>query len=81
MDTFGTGLQIDPLDQQLAANLRGDFEEGWRLSQLLFRERPTDDRAMFNRGWHYMHQGDLQKGFEAFEAGRRIGVFLSLIHI
>lgn len=75
MDTFGTGLQIDPLDQQLAANLRGDFEEGWRLSQLLEQERPFDDRAMFNRGWHYMRQGDLVKGFEAFEAGRREKVF------
>lgn len=75
MDTSGFGLQLDLLDQQLAANLRGDFEEGWRLSQLLEKERPQDDRAMFNRGWHYMHQGDLQKGFEAFEAGRREGVF------
>jgi hypothetical protein len=75
MEMKQPNIQLDILDQQLAANLRGDFNEGWRLSQLLERERPNDDRALFNRGWHYMHQGNLHKGFEAFEGGRRQKVF------
>lgn len=75
MESFGNGIQLDLLDRQLAANLRGDFEEGWRLSQLLLEERPDDKRAAFNRGWHYMYHGDLQKGFACFESGREIGVF------
>jgi len=69
------GIQLDPLDQQLAANLRGDFEEGWRLSQLLEKERPQDDRAAFNRGWMEMWRGNLLKGFELIERGRRAEVF------
>ena len=69
------GLQLDPLDQQLAANLRGDFEEGWRLSKLLEKERPNDDRAAFNRGWMEMWRGNLLKGFELIERGRRAEVF------
>src|SRR3989344_5633541 len=70
-----SGLQLDPLDQQLAANLRGDFEEGWRLSQMLERVRPTDDRAAFNRGWMEMWRGNLLRGFELMEGGRRAEVF------
>ncbi len=69
------GLQLDPLDQQLAANLRGDFEEGWRLSQLLEKDRPQDDRAAFNRGWMEMWRGNLLKGFELIERGRKAEVF------
>lgn len=66
---------IDPLNLQLAAGLRGDFAEGWRLAQLLERERPEDDRAAFNRGWYYLMRGDLQKGMELMDRGRRIAVF------
>lgn len=65
----------DYLDLQLAASLRGDFDEAWRLSQILEQVRPNDDRAAFNRGWHYMRRGDLIKGFELTERGRVAGVF------
>src|SRR3989344_4564020 len=71
----GLGIQLDPLDQQLAANIHGDFEEGWRLSQMLERMRPNDDRAAFNRGWMEMWRGNLLKGFELMEGGRRAEVF------
>ncbi len=60
------------LDQQLAAGLRGDFVEGWRLAQLL----PKDDpRATFNRGWYLLQQGKLLEGHKMLDAGRGINVF------
>lgn len=68
-------MRLDALDLQLSANLQGDFEEGWRLSKLLEKERPNDHRAAFNRGWHYLRNGDLQKGFELIDRGRLVEVF------
>ncbi len=66
---------IDPLNLQLAAGLRGDFAEGWRIAQELERERPQDPRAAFNRGWYYMWRGDLQEGMRLMDLGRSISVF------
>ncbi len=68
-------MQKDLLDQQLEANLHGNFEEGWRIAQILERERPNDNRAAFNRGWHYLARGDLQKGMDLMDRGRYEGVF------
>lgn len=70
-----SNIQVDPLDAQLAASIVGDHEEAWRLAQILERERPEDNRAAFNRGWHYMLRGDLLKGFELTERGRLEGVY------
>ena len=66
---------IDLLNLQLAAGLRGDFTEGWRIAKILEEERPRDDRAAFNRGWYVLQQGDLQKGMELMDRGRTISVF------
>lgn len=63
------------LDQQLNANIRGDFKRGWELSEELWRMDPTDDRTAFNRGWHLLAQGDLQGGMALIDRGRRINVF------
>ncbi len=61
-----------PLDLQLAAGLRGDFDEGWRIAKGL----PQDDpRAMFNRGWYLLRQGKLQEGYRLLDAGRALNVF------
>ncbi len=68
-------MQKDLLDQQLDANLHGNFEEGWRIAQILEHERPNDNRAAFNRGWHYLSRGDLQKGMDLMDRGRYEGVF------
>ena len=38
-------MKIDLLDQQLAASVRGDIEEAWRMAQILERERPHDRRG------------------------------------
>ena len=66
---------MDLLDQQLQANLRGDFEKGWELAQILERERPNCNRCAFNRGWHYLQQGKFQEGFELLDCGRWERVF------
>ena len=66
---------IDLLNLQLAAGLRGDFKEGWRLAKILEEERPGDARCAFNRGWYEMMHGDLQKGMELMDLGRTISVF------
>src|SRR3989338_7090270 len=66
---------IDLLNLQLAAGLRCDFVEGWRLAKILEEERPGDARCAFNRGWYEMMRGDLQKGMELMDLGRTIAVF------
>jgi len=63
------------LDQQLAAGLRGDYEEGWRIAQILEKETPNDPRASFNRGWYFLNQGKLLEGQELLDSGRCINVF------
>lgn len=68
-------MQIDLLDQQLAAGLRGEFDDAWRIAQILEKDRPNDDRAAFNRGWYVMRNGDLHGGFALLERGRRAEVF------
>ena len=66
---------LHPLDEQLAAGLRGDFERGWELAQELERLSPACNRAAFNRAWYYMMRGDLLKGLELLDRGRWEKVF------
>lgn len=66
---------MHPLDLQLNANIRGNFAEGWRLSEMMWKEDPADNRVAFNRGWHLLAQGDLQGGMELIDRGRWINVF------
>ncbi len=66
---------MHPLDLQLTANIHGDFETGWRLSEEMWRADPTDHRVAFNRGWHVLRQGDLQGGMALIDRGRWINVF------
>jgi len=66
---------MDLLDKQLQVGLKGDFEEAWRIAQILEKERPQCNRAAFNRGWYVLSHGDLQKGFELLDRGRWEGVF------
>lgn len=58
------------LDQQLAAGLRGDFEEGFRIAKELEKKFPDNHRAAFNRAWYLMMQGELLKGLECLSRGR-----------
>jgi hypothetical protein len=61
-----------PIDLQLEAGLRGDFETGWRIAK---KADPTDNRAMFNKGWYLLRQGKLLEGMKLMDQGRFEGVF------
>lgn len=63
------------IDQQLNLMIRGRFEDGWKIAQELHRIDPTNPRALFNRGWFLIHQGNFQEGFQCLEYGRGLGVY------
>ena len=75
LDTPRTKPVMSDLDLQLAASTIGDFAEGWRLAQKMERETPNDCRAAYNRGWYYLRQGQIQKGYQLMDKGRLAGVF------
>ena len=74
LETPRTTPELHALDLQLAASTTGDFQEGWRLAQLE-AEEPTNHRAAYNRGWYYLRQGQIQKGYQLMDRGRVAGVF------
>lgn len=63
------------IDQQLDLMIRGRFEDGWKLSEMLHQENPKDLRHLFNRGWFLINKGDLQGGFQCLESGRYLSVY------
>lgn len=75
LDEPRTKPELHDLDLQLAASTMGDFAEGWRLAQKLESEEPTNHRAAYNRGWYYLRQGQIQKGYQLMDRGRIVGVF------
>ena len=75
LDRPRTVPELHDLDLQLAASTMGDFAEGWRLVQKLESEEPTNHRAAYNRGWYYLRQGLIQKGYQSMDRGRIVGVF------
>jgi len=75
LETPRTTPELHDLDLQLAASTVGDFEEGWRIAQKLEREEPNNYRAAYNRGWYYLRQGQIQKGYQLMDKGRLVGVF------
>lgn len=75
LDTPRTMPDIHALDLQLAASTIGEFQEGWRLAQQLEAEEPNNHRAAYNRGWYYLRQGQIQKGYQLMDRGRMASVF------
>lgn len=63
------------IDQQLNLMIRGRFDEAWRISEKLEKIDPSNLRHKFNRGWHLIHQGKLQEGFQLLDSGRFINVY------
>jgi hypothetical protein len=63
------------IDQQLNLMIRGRFDEAWKISEDLEHNYPEDPRAKFNRGWHLIHQGKFQEGFQCLEYGRPLNVY------
>lgn len=70
-----THPELQPLDHMLTAGLRGDFAEGWRISEEIQANDPKNNRAAFNRGWYLLQQGKIQEGYRLLERGRLEGVF------
>jgi hypothetical protein len=75
LDTPRTVPDLHDLDIQLAASKVGDFAEAWRLCQKIEVDEPDNNRAAFNRGWYYLHQGKIQKGYQLLDRGRLAAVF------
>ena len=75
LDTPRTLPEINDLALQLAASKCGDFVEGYRLGQKIEKEEPDNHRAAYNRGWYLLHQGQIQKGYQLMDRGRKVGVF------
>lgn len=75
LETPRTTPELHALDLQLAASTTGDFQEGWRLAQQLEADEPNNHRAAYNRGWYYLRQGQIQKGYQLMDRGRVAGVF------
>lgn len=75
LDKPRTAPELHDLDLQLAASTIGDFSEGWRIAQKLEAEEPGNHRAAYNRGWYYLRQGQIQKGYSLMDRGRIVGVF------
>lgn len=75
LDTPRTTPELHDLDLQLTASKMGNFAEGWRLCQKIEADEPNNPRAAYNRGWYYLHQGQIQKGYQLMDKGRIVGVF------
>lgn len=76
------------IDQELQCMLKGDFEQGWEISQQLEQigpDRIKDPagnlnkemwlRHCFNRGWFLLQQGDFQAGSQLCESGRFLNTY------
>jgi len=73
-DNARTMPELDDLDLQVASGKIGDFVEGWRLSEKLNEERPTDHRAAYNRSWYLLRQEDIKNGYKEMDRGRYCGI-------
>lgn len=73
-DNQRTLPELDDLDLQKAAGKMGSFAEGWKLSEKLNTERPTDHRAAYNRSWYLLRQGKIAEGYKQMDRGRYCGI-------
>ncbi len=75
LDRPRTTPELHDLDLQLTASKMGNFAEGWQLAQKIEKDEPNNHRAAYNRGWYLLRQGQIQKGYQLLDRGRRAGVF------
>jgi hypothetical protein len=66
---------MQPIDLQLEAGKRGDFQKAREIGELLAKEEPDNDRAAYNRGLYALMDGKLQEGMELLSRGRNEKVF------
>lgn len=75
LDTPRTSAPITDLDVQHKLAITGHFEDAWEFCKKIEKEEPHNYRASYNRGWFYLRQGQIQKGYQLMDTGRIIGVF------
>lgn len=64
-----------PLDLQLEAAKRGDFEKARAIAAILEKAEPNNNRAAYNRGLYVLMDGNLQEGMNLLARGRFENVF------
>lgn len=64
-----------PLNMQLYAVKKGDFEMAWMISEYLRIIAPENHRAAYNRGLYLMMQGHLLEGMKHLARGRFVNAF------
>jgi hypothetical protein len=64
-----------PLDLQLEASKRGDFEKAKAIAAVLEKTEPDNNRAAYNRGLYVLMDGNLQEGMRLLTRGRFENVF------
>ncbi len=63
------------LDLQLLLSIQGKHDEAQRINDIALEADPNDVRAIFNRGWMQLREGDFSKGIENMNAGRLVNVW------
>lgn len=66
---------IKDLDLQLKYALMGEFEKSIELVNKIEKEKPSSNRAAFNRAWFKIRDGKLLEGHQLLDRGRLEGVF------
>jgi hypothetical protein len=64
-----------PIDLQMEANLRGDFDKAKAIGKKILDATPDNDRVAFNYGWNLLADGKLKEGLGYIHRGRWEGVF------
>lgn len=70
-----TSAKKDALDLQTQLAIQGKVEEAEELCDIIYKLRPTDNRAAYNRGWYAFRKGNLEEGFSLLDRGRKEGLF------
>jgi hypothetical protein len=74
--TFWDSTVVKPkkdIEIQLQLSLEGKMEEAKYYLDKMEREKPSCDRAAFNRGWYKMQEGKLLEGHRLLDRGRNEG--------
>lgn len=63
------------LDLELLCSTQGRHKEAEELNRKALKENPDDHRALYNKGWDLIRNGDLLEGYRHLRYGRQIGVY------
>lgn len=63
------------LDLELLLSTQGRHQEAAEINGMALSANPNDCRALYNRGWDLLRNGDLLDGYRHLRHGRLIGVY------